>query len=204
MEARREALLDIIAVGRPMTVRQAFYQATVRGLVEKAESGYGKVQADLTVMRRARELPYDWLADNTRWQRKPRTFDSVEDALRNTAAFYRKALWNEADSYVEIWLEKDALAGVVYPVTSMYDVPLMVARGYASLSFLYSAAEAINELDVPRGGAELARLGPVSGPRLISTTQEARLSALCVDVGMSAFSKTLAKRRPAVRIACHH
>ena len=87
---RREALLDIIAVGRPMTVRQVFYQATVRGLVEKAESGYGKVQADLTVMRRARELPYDWLADNTRWQRKPRTFDSVEDALRNTAAFYRK------------------------------------------------------------------------------------------------------------------
>ena len=80
-----------------MTVRQVFYQATVRGLVEKAESGYGKVQADLTVMRRARELPYDWLADNTRWQRKPRTFDSVEDALRNTAAFYRKALWNEAD-----------------------------------------------------------------------------------------------------------
>jgi hypothetical protein len=119
------------------------------GVVEKAESGYGKVQADLTVMRRAPELPYDWLADNTRWQRKPRTFDSVEDALRNTAAFYRKALWNEADSYVEIWLEKDALAGVVYPVTSMYDVPLMVARGYASLSFLYSAAEAINELDVP-------------------------------------------------------
>lgn len=98
-----------------MTVRQVFYQATVRGLVEKAESGYGKVQADLTVMRRARELPYDWLADNTRWQRKPRTFDSVEDALRNTAAFYRKALWNEADSYVEIWLEKDALADLVYP-----------------------------------------------------------------------------------------
>ena len=59
-----------------------FYQATVRGLDEKAESGYGKVQADLTVMRRARELPYDWLADNTRWQHKPRTFDSVEDALR--------------------------------------------------------------------------------------------------------------------------
>ena len=57
--------------------------------------------------------------------------------------------FGEADSYVEIWLEKDALAGVVYPVTSMYDVPLMVARGYASLSFLYSAAEAINELDVP-------------------------------------------------------
>ena len=148
MEARREALLAIIEVGRPMTVRQVFYQATVRGFVEKAETGYSKVQADLTVMRRARELPYDWLADNTRWQRKPRTFDSVEDALRNTAGSTARAL-DEADAYVEIWLEKDALAGVVYPVTSMFDVPLMVARGYAWLSFLYSAAEAINTLDVP-------------------------------------------------------
>src|SRR5215472_6408360 len=149
VEARREALLDIIEAGRPMTVRQVFYQATVRGLVEKAESGYSKVKTDLIIMRRDGSLAYDWLADNTRWQRKPRTFDSVEQALRDTAAFYRKSLWTDASAYVEIWLEKDALSGVVYPVTSMYDVPLMVARGYASLSFLYGAAEYINTLPVP-------------------------------------------------------
>ena len=41
-----------------MTVRQVFYQATVRGLVEKAESGYAKVQSDLTLLRRSGELPY--------------------------------------------------------------------------------------------------------------------------------------------------
>jgi hypothetical protein len=52
--------------GQPMTVRQVFYQATVRGLVEKAERGYAKVQTDLTVMRRAGELPYDWLTLGTR------------------------------------------------------------------------------------------------------------------------------------------
>jgi hypothetical protein len=149
VEARREALLEIIEAGKPMTVRQVFYQATVHGLVEKAESGYAKVQTDLVLMRRTGELPYYWLADNTRWQRKPRTFSSVEAALKETAAFYRKSLWNDADSYVEIWLEKDALAGVIYPVTSMFDLPLMVARGYASLSFLYTAAEYINTLDVP-------------------------------------------------------
>ena len=128
-----------------MTVRQVFYQATVAGIVEKTEAGYAKVQTDLVVMRRAGELPYGWLADNTRWQRKPRTFDSVEDALEETARFYRKALWTDADAYVEIWLEKDALSGVIYPVTAIYDVPLMVARGYASLSFLHSAAEYIKD-----------------------------------------------------------
>ena len=42
VEERREALLDIIDDGKPMTVRQVFYQATVRGLVEKAESGYAQ------------------------------------------------------------------------------------------------------------------------------------------------------------------
>jgi hypothetical protein len=149
VEARRKALLGIIAAGKPMTVRQVFYQATVRGIVEKAETGYSKVQDDLTKMRRDGSLRYDWLADNTRWQRKPDTFDSVEQALQDTAAFYRKNLWSDADCYVEMWLEKDALTGVVLPVTAMFDVPLMVARGYASLSFLHSAAEHINSLDVP-------------------------------------------------------
>jgi hypothetical protein len=50
---RRQHLYDIVSAGQPMTVRQVFYQATVRGIVEKAESGYAKVQTDLTLMRRA-------------------------------------------------------------------------------------------------------------------------------------------------------
>ena len=100
-------------------------------------------------MRRAGDLPYRWITDNTRWQRKPDTFANPAEALEETARFYRKALWADADAYVEIWLEKDALAGVVYPVTSKYDVPLMVSRGYASLSFLHSAAEHIGNLAVP-------------------------------------------------------
>lgn len=149
VESRRAALYEIVAVMRPMTVRQVFYQATVRNVVDKTEAGYTKVQTDLVHMRKAGDLPYDWLADNTRWQRKPLTFSSVQHALNDTARLYRKALWTNAGSYVEIWLEKDALSGVVMPVTSLYDVPLMVARGYASLSFLHSAAEYISEIGVP-------------------------------------------------------
>jgi hypothetical protein len=146
---RRDDLLDIVAGMKPMTVRQVFYQATVRDIVEKSEAGYTKVQTDLVLMRRDGLLPYEWLADNTRWQRRPRTFNGVEEALQDTAKLYRKSLWADAESYVELWLEKDALSGVVLPITSLYDVPLMVARGYASLSFLHSAAEYINEMEVP-------------------------------------------------------
>jgi hypothetical protein len=148
-QQRRDSLHEIIEAMRPMTVRQCFYQATVLGLVEKSEGGYNQVKDDLTKMRRKGTLPYDWLADNTRWQRRPRTFDSVEDALTETARLYRKALWRDVGAYVEIWIEKDALSGVIAPVTFQYDVPMMVARGYASLSFLHSAAQAIAALDVP-------------------------------------------------------
>ena len=149
VESRRAALYGLAEQAAPATVRQIYYLATVAGLVEKTENGYGMVQTDLTLMRREGTLPYDWLANSTRWQRKPRTFDSVEEALKETARLYRKALWTDADAYVEIWLEKDALSGVVYPITSQFDVPLMVARGYASLSFLHEAAEYIASLAVP-------------------------------------------------------
>jgi hypothetical protein len=146
---RRDALRAIAERSAPATVRQIYYLATVEGIVPKTENGYDTVQTDLTVMRRAGTLPYGWLADSTRWQRKPKTFGSIQEALEDTARLYRKALWTDADAYVEIWLEKDALAGVVSPITSRFDVPLMVARGYASLSFLHAAAEAIAGLDVP-------------------------------------------------------
>lgn len=149
VEQRREALLQIVAAIRPATVRQAYYQATVAGLVEKTEAGYAKVQTDLVLLRRDGALPYHWLADNTRWQRKPSTFRSIEDALNETAALYRKSLWTDAENYVEVWLEKDALSGVIYPITEAFDVPLMVSRGYASLSFLNSAADYIASIDRP-------------------------------------------------------
>jgi hypothetical protein len=44
---------------------------------------------------------------------------------------------------LEIWCEKDALAGALWDVTSDYDVPLMVSRGMPSLTFLHASAQAI-------------------------------------------------------------
>ena len=182
VQARRHALLHIVAEQRPMTVRQVFYQATVRGIVEKAETGYAKVQTDLVQMRRDGTIPYAWLADNTRWERRPQTFDGVEEALRDTATVYRKALWRDADAYVEVWLEKDALSGVIYPITGLYDVPLMVARGYASLSFLHSAADYMGSLDVPVFVYHLGDFDPSgvnAGEKIDQTLREL---APCADI----------------------
>jgi hypothetical protein len=140
----REGLWDIVQVGSPMTVRQVFYRAVAAGLVGKTEAEYqGTVCRLLTEMRRAHELPYHWLVDNTRWMRKPSTYRNLNSFLAGVKHSYRKQIWNDQDAYVEIWLEKDALAGVLNPVTSQWDVPLMVTRGYPSLSYVHDAAETI-------------------------------------------------------------
>jgi hypothetical protein len=76
-------------------------------------------------MRRAGELPFDWIADNTRWMRKPRTYDSMRHMLDLTKQTYRCAICNDQETYIEIWLEKDASAGVLYQETAEWDVPLM-------------------------------------------------------------------------------
>jgi hypothetical protein len=149
MRERRGALLEIVGESPPMTARQAFYLATVRGIVEKTEAGYDKVQRELVALRMAGALPFEWIADHTRWERRPRTFDTPADALSETARFYRKSLWAHATERVEVWLEKDALAGVVAEITYASDVPLMVTRGYSSLTFLASAAETIVETARP-------------------------------------------------------
>ena len=145
----REDLYEIVAAQEPMTVRQVFYQATVKGIVEKTENGYVKVQTNLVRMRRDGDLPYEWITDHSRARRRPYTYDSVQGALDDTAKTYRKALWRNIDAYVEVWIEKDALTGVVEPITDAHDVSLMSARGYASLSFLSEAAEYIRDLNVP-------------------------------------------------------
>src|SRR5947209_6986666 len=145
ISALRLAIHELLWEEHPMTVRQVFYQLVSRGLIDKTEAEYKRtVVRLLTDMRRARQLPFAWIADNTRWMRKPRTYDSLEHALESTKQAYRRSLWNDQEAYVEIWLEKDALAGVLLEETGLFDVPLMVTRGYPSLSYLHDAAESIS------------------------------------------------------------
>lgn len=138
------AIYQALKEDAPMTVRQVFYRLVSRGVIAKTEGEYkSTIVRLLGEMRRSGEVPFDWIADNTRWMRKPRTYTSLESMLRITAEAYRRAVWDNQPVYVEIWLEKDALAGVLMEETSAWDVPLMVTRGYPSLSYLHSAAEAI-------------------------------------------------------------
>lgn len=144
IDAIKEAIYDALMEDAPMTVRQVFYRLVSTGVIGKTEGEYkSTVVRLLTRMRLSGEIPFSWIADNTRWMRKPRTWSSLESMLQRTAEAYRRDVWDNQDVYVEVWTEKDAIAGILSQVTMEWDVPLMVVRGFSSITFLHSAAESI-------------------------------------------------------------
>ena len=138
MAAIRTGIRQVLEDDNPMTARQVFYCIEVLGLIKKTEAEYdGTVIRLLTEMRKSGAIPWGWITDYTRVMRKPRSFSSMEDALLHTAQTYRRKIWDRLNVRVEIWLEKDTLAGVLIDETWKYDVPLMVCRGYPSLTFIH-------------------------------------------------------------------
>jgi hypothetical protein len=103
----------------------------------------------LVELREDGTVPFSWITDSTRLMRKRVAFTGVAHALDYWAKAYRRDLWAAAPVYCEIWCEKDALTGVLFEETDVYDVPLMPARGYSSLTFLHSAAKTIEENGKP-------------------------------------------------------
>jgi hypothetical protein len=149
LDELHDAILRVCEVDNPLSVRGVFYRVMSAGAVEKTEKAYSAVQREVLKLRRSGRLPYEWIADGTRWHVKAPSWSSVDALLAAAAASYRRALWHDQDVYVEVWSEKEAISSIVSPVTSSWDVPLMIARGFASESFLWSTAAAIGAAGKP-------------------------------------------------------
>jgi hypothetical protein len=144
IERIKRAFAEILEADHPQTVRQVYYQAVTRGLIDKTEKEYDATVCRLLGDMREHDLiPFEWIADNTRWKRRPVTYTGLSQAVDALASKYRRNLWEDAEDYVEVWVEKDALAGVIVEETDPLDVPLMVAKGYTSKSYAYGAAQDI-------------------------------------------------------------
>src|ERR1700730_8150802 len=78
VEGRAEVLIDYAEEHAPVTVRGLYYQAEVAEVpgIDKDDGSYAKVQRQVLALRREGRLPYDCIADATRWMRKPNTHNS--------------------------------------------------------------------------------------------------------------------------------
>ena len=143
LEAVDTAIVYAVATETPVTVRGVFYRVVSSGAIDKSETGYRTVQRRLLELRRSSAVSYSAITDGTRLRLKPDSWTNADRMLEDVAASYRRALWNDQDAEVIIISEKDAISGVVYPVTAEYDVELCITRGYSSETFTHSIAQTV-------------------------------------------------------------
>ncbi len=140
----KDAIKEVLANDHPQTVRQVFYQLVTRDMIEKTEKEYQQVVIRLlTDLRLSGAVPFRWIVDSSRITHETQTFDSVADAVQDTAKVYRRSALRDSDVYLEVWVEKEALAGIVYDAASYFDVPVIVSKGMPSLTQLHGSFQNI-------------------------------------------------------------
>jgi hypothetical protein len=125
--------------GYRLTLRQLYYQLVSRGVIPNKAAEYGKLSALLGNGRMAGVVDWSAIEDRIRVPRIPYWALGVSNAIDDTIDQYRLDRQEGQDNYIEVWVEKDALSGVLKRVTDEYYVRLMVNRGYSSISAMHDA-----------------------------------------------------------------
>jgi hypothetical protein len=144
MQAFRDALVQLVAgvcATSAQTVRHLFYKAEGQGLGPKSEKFYQEVSRVLTQLRWEKRVAWDDIVDGSRTVTRPRTYASAEEGLRAFARAYRKDIWGQQDAFVQVWTEKDAIAGILLEETWPAGVSLYTARGQAPPGYVRQAAQ---------------------------------------------------------------
>ncbi len=149
LDALDSVIVRVIADDSPVTLRGVYYRVVSACAVAKTEQGYQLIGRQLLKLRRSGRVSYDAITDGTRYVMRPTTYGRLDRMLLNAARSYRRELWANQDVEVQVFTEKDAISGVISPITDEWDIPLAVVRGYCSESFAYSLGESVRMADKP-------------------------------------------------------
>lgn len=125
--------------GYTLTLRQLYYQLVSRDIVPNEQKEYAKLSTLLVKGRMAGVVDWEAIEDRIRIPYLPYWVHGVEDAIQDTIGHYRLNRQKGQEVYIELWVEKDALSGVLKRITSKYHINLMVNRGYSSCSAMHDA-----------------------------------------------------------------
>lgn len=130
---------DYLERGYTMTVRQLYYQLVQANIIANSEAEYQRVIGIVTKGRLAGLIDWDAIEDRTRNVVHPNVWRSPTQILRAAATSYAEDLWSDQPVRVELWIEKEALAGVAQRPAEQLAVPFFSCRGYVSKSEMRAA-----------------------------------------------------------------
>ena len=127
------------ADGYVLTLRQLYYQLVSRDVIPNVDSEYSKLSTLLKEGRMGGIVDWKAIEDRLRVPDKPGSWDNPAAIIDSCIYSYAKDRQKGQPTYIEVWVEKDALSGVLKRVTEKYHVNIMVNRGYSSASAMYDA-----------------------------------------------------------------
>lgn len=124
-----------------MTLRQLYYQLVSADEIPNNQREYNRLGCIVNDARLAGLIDWDYIVDRTRNVRRLAHWESPQDIIDAVAKQYQVDRWEGQEYRPEVWIEKDALAGVFERVCNKLDVPMFSCRGYTSQSEMYAASQ---------------------------------------------------------------
>lgn len=124
-----------------LTLRQLYYQFVARGYLANKQSEYKRLGSIISDGRLAGLI--DWVAieDRTRNIKELTHWNDPGQIIRACANSFRLDHWMNQQCRVEVWIEKEALIGVIEGVCNQYDVKYFACKGYVSQSEMWKASQ---------------------------------------------------------------
>lgn len=140
IEWANEIIAEYEAQGYDLTLRQLYYQFVSKGHIPNNERSYKNLGTAIDDGRMVGLIDWERIVDRTRNLEGLSHFSSPAEIMRAAVYSYHEDKWASQENHVEVWVEKQALAGVVQRICNRMDVSFFACRGYVSQSEMWSAA----------------------------------------------------------------
>lgn len=127
--------------GYVLTLRQLYYQLVSRDIVPNNVRSYKNIGNLVNNGRLSGLIDWEMIEDRGRVLSKNSHWSSPSEIIRAAAKSYYLNHWENQETYIEVWVEKDAVSNIIKPICSQYDVPFMANKGYSSQSAMHKAGE---------------------------------------------------------------
>lgn len=135
-----EIIESYAAQGYDLTLRQLYYQFVARNLIPNTQREYKKLGSIINDGRLAGMIDWDRLVDRTRNIQSNSHWIHPKHIVEVCVEQYQIDKWQNQESRIEVWIEKDALIGVIEGVCRREDVSYFSCRGYTSQSEMWGAS----------------------------------------------------------------
>lgn len=127
--------------GLTLTLRQLYYQFVARGILPNQDRSYSRLGSVVNDARLAGLVSWSAIEDRTRFLRGLTNYDSPAEIIRSARNSYRRDLWANQPWRPEVWIEKDALVGVIEGICHELRIDFFACHGYSSQSEQWRAGQ---------------------------------------------------------------